>query len=811
LQTRLTVSQPDDPYEREADRVAERVMRMPVPAVQRKCTACEEEDKVLRLQRRPVGLQRRMTVSQPDDPYEQEADRVAAKVMQTQDPMMRRKCATCEVEEKRLHRKPGNTLVAPVAAAVDAATMAGGGLGLDATARAFFEPRFGADFSHVRVHADAQAARASEAVNARAFTLGRSIYFAAGEYRPHSDGGRRLLAHELTHVVQQRGTGEDVWRAARSAPVSRGAATPASRLTEEAPPESRTPELGRGRSVKRAPPTGLPCVVAPEPGHFAGVNVLFGRASALLTGGDRAAVARFAATWVSQGSRDLVRVDGYASVEGPEAYNLRLSCQRAESVKHELIGLGVAPNKITTVAHGESLEFSPRTLPPNRRAIISEGGRRIPPPVKPGPRHPSACGSIDDFFRTVLLIDRSLLGDIVTCVCLGTSIADAIPIPTVGQNPYVEAADCLCNVLTLLQEVYKRGSDGGCWSPSKISATDAVALTALAGITAVDCFSLPLGTAVGGFILGLIGTEAEPGGGTVVGGITGAVLGDMIVDLAAMATQNLITQGTPLPVAQLQACGRLVSRLAGRRPSRPPQRPSARQFVCGPNVTAQIAKALTDTRTLFRGWSAPKQAQACEALVRPPQAAFAWDILNLHRNRWILWYRCAHPTARCPEHGTNEVCATEGATPPCGSTVQVGTDCYYAGSANYVVFGVMCKLCRDRFPSRAFWGGMRFTEPEMVLLVDLYKAGGLAGENVGPAKAWARAGYRGWPSGGSPPPGDKPNCRPACPTPYQGSDWGRGLSRDFEITWCPNTPFVWGECKSEAGAWESIVRAITGL
>jgi hypothetical protein len=65
------------------------------------------------------------------------------------------------------------------------------------------EERFGHDFSRVRVHTDAEAAESAQILNARAYTVGRDVVFAAGEYAPHDDLGRRLLAHELTHVVQQ--------------------------------------------------------------------------------------------------------------------------------------------------------------------------------------------------------------------------------------------------------------------------------------------------------------------------------------------------------------------------------------------------------------------------------------------------------------------------------------------------------------------------------------------------------------------------------------------------------------------------------
>jgi len=73
--------------------------------------------------------------------------------------------------------------------------------------RAFMEERFGVDFSNVRIHADSEAARMARALNAEAFTYGRDIYFGEGRYRPETTKGKKLLAHELTHVVQQGGKG----------------------------------------------------------------------------------------------------------------------------------------------------------------------------------------------------------------------------------------------------------------------------------------------------------------------------------------------------------------------------------------------------------------------------------------------------------------------------------------------------------------------------------------------------------------------------------------------------------------------------
>lgn len=89
---------------------------------------------------------------------------------------------------------------------------------LDAGVRAFMEPRFGRDFSGVRVHTDAQASQSAQAVQARAYAVGHDLVFKAGQYAPHSAEGRKLIAHELAHVVQQ---GNDTRPARRSDVVQR--------------------------------------------------------------------------------------------------------------------------------------------------------------------------------------------------------------------------------------------------------------------------------------------------------------------------------------------------------------------------------------------------------------------------------------------------------------------------------------------------------------------------------------------------------------------------------------------------------------
>lgn len=94
-----------------------------------------------------------------------------------------------------------------------------GGEPLPQPVRDFFEPRFGHDFSRVRIYADGRAANAASALNAHAFTVGQSIVFGQGEYAPETAQGNKLLAHELTHVVQQEGsTSPAIMRKAKECP-----------------------------------------------------------------------------------------------------------------------------------------------------------------------------------------------------------------------------------------------------------------------------------------------------------------------------------------------------------------------------------------------------------------------------------------------------------------------------------------------------------------------------------------------------------------------------------------------------------------
>jgi hypothetical protein len=145
-------------------------------------------------------MRTRLSLNQPGDEYEREADLVAEQVIGTLGTQRMGAGAQLSRTPKPEQSMPG---IGEAPAAVQEATSSAG-QPLDGATRAFFESRLGHDFSRVRVHADAKAAAAARSVNARAYTVGQDVVFGRGRYEPGSRAGRRLLAHELVHVVQQR-------------------------------------------------------------------------------------------------------------------------------------------------------------------------------------------------------------------------------------------------------------------------------------------------------------------------------------------------------------------------------------------------------------------------------------------------------------------------------------------------------------------------------------------------------------------------------------------------------------------------------
>jgi Mlc titration factor MtfA (ptsG expression regulator) len=168
-------------------------------------------------------VQPKLTINTPGDQYEQEADVMAERVMrmasnESEKPVtgligksLQRKCAHCEEEEKRkmpVMRKTeagnsGMSVSSLFASSLNASK--GGGSPLPQRTKSFMENAFSADFSGVKIHTGIQASEMSKNINAKAFAYGNAIYFDEGAYNPDSKAGRNLLAHELTHTMQQTG------------------------------------------------------------------------------------------------------------------------------------------------------------------------------------------------------------------------------------------------------------------------------------------------------------------------------------------------------------------------------------------------------------------------------------------------------------------------------------------------------------------------------------------------------------------------------------------------------------------------------
>jgi Domain of unknown function (DUF4157) len=175
-------------------------------------------------------VQPKLTINTPGDQYEQEADAMADRVIHMSSNEMakpvtgligrslQRKCEHCEEEEKKkkpvMRKAETGSSGMSVSSSFDNSLNAskGGGSPLPKGTRSFMENAFSIDFSSVKIHNGSQASEMSKGINAKAFTTGNDIYFKSGEYSPNSEEGKKLLAHELTHVVQQSGEGDQVQR-----------------------------------------------------------------------------------------------------------------------------------------------------------------------------------------------------------------------------------------------------------------------------------------------------------------------------------------------------------------------------------------------------------------------------------------------------------------------------------------------------------------------------------------------------------------------------------------------------------------------
>jgi outer membrane protein OmpA-like peptidoglycan-associated protein len=277
-----------------------------------------------RLSRTTPHLQCKLQIGAVNDPLEAEADRVADQVMRMPDPAiassdapltLQRKCACEDEENHKLNRKSDTSARnnAEVPSMVHE-VLGAPGQPLGADILAFFAPRFGRSLHHVRVHRDARAAESARAVGALAYASGSHIVFSDTAPQSSATAGRHLMAHELTHTMQQAGE-----------PSLRRVCGPQA--------------IGQPAGCEGGDPT-----------FAAGATFRFKVNCDDWADGADAGLLDFAQTIPATSN---IQIDGYASIEGPEGFNTNLACARALKAKALLIASGIDASRITRIIdHG---------------------------------------------------------------------------------------------------------------------------------------------------------------------------------------------------------------------------------------------------------------------------------------------------------------------------------------------------------------------------------------------------------------------------------------------------------------------------
>lgn len=323
------------------------------PKIQRKCSCGGTCASCSAIDDEKKRIQAKLKIGPVNDVYEQEADRVADQVMRMSEPQspglnekeliqtkplarqitplghnVQRQCTECEEEiqrqpleeEELIQAKKSRDVTPEITPAISSGiqSLQGGGRPLSGLERGFFEPRFGVDFSQVSIYDNSTADCAARSINANAYTHNNNVVFRSGEHQQDSKG-RWLMAHELTHVLQQ---------------------------TRRAAPDGQI-QRACGRSIGTPPECDEADVIPVGERFLFQVNC-----DDFLHGAEDR---RLEALADDIAPADHVNVHGFASPDGPAEFNLRLSCARAYAIRNGLIGHGVGIGQIDqTFAHGET-------------------------------------------------------------------------------------------------------------------------------------------------------------------------------------------------------------------------------------------------------------------------------------------------------------------------------------------------------------------------------------------------------------------------------------------------------------------------
>jgi outer membrane protein OmpA-like peptidoglycan-associated protein len=356
IQAKLKIGQPNDIYEQEADRVADEVMRMPEPSVQRQ-------------------------------PEEEEEDLIQTKPLAEQiTPLIQKQMEEEETEEKVLQTKGRTGQTPEVTPELESHIHAlrKGGQPLPKSVRAFFGSRIGHDFSRVRIHSSPEAVGMARALNAKAFTTGYDIVFGERQYNPRTTSGKKLLAHELTHVVQQAGNGIDrklvIDKLKEKYPTGQSAPFVQREELKKEKAYSSVPFVKPMGSLLLSQKIPKPTVKRTDDIIFA--TVYFGKDSFLLLD-DNFKVVQKLGEKLRYMTNPTVIIDAHASTDGKNKYNMELSKNRGFAVRSILSS---KPKLFGTVkfsgeAYGETKTAVEEDNDESKRAL----NRRVEILITPSP------------------------------------------------------------------------------------------------------------------------------------------------------------------------------------------------------------------------------------------------------------------------------------------------------------------------------------------------------------------------------------------------------------------------------------------
>ncbi len=319
----------------------------------------------------PVVVQPKLTMGQPNDKYEVEADTMADKVIQKlsknnnhsaservggnfvskKENSFGRGISPIQLKSKKFNDKANEDLQNQLN------SNSGGGSPLSPAIQNSMGSAFGADFSEVRIHTNSTAVQMNKELNAQAFTHGNDIYFNQAKYAPTTTNGKHLLAHELTHTVQQGVVRKDE--------------------------SDKIPGIQKLGDTTQVPATMSCSVATNSPGGV--TDITFGTSSSTIPPAQRGMLDGFVRGWHAGGGTMNIRLDGYASTDGPDALNWQLSCDRANAVRAELENPsdgspGISAGFIEIFAQGETSEFG-ASLALNRKVVLSSVARPVPLPA----------------------------------------------------------------------------------------------------------------------------------------------------------------------------------------------------------------------------------------------------------------------------------------------------------------------------------------------------------------------------------------------------------------------------------------------